>query len=175
MLEYQQTSILNAGSMHHTANFVCVNTCDALSVKAFLESLIVAGRCTVIYVCSRCMIPVEILTGSFLVAVIAMLVPFFNDVVGLLGALGFWPLTVFLPIQMHLKQAGLFSFAAFQWPCLPYFTTWLLLLLPIISVLCALHHLLQLLQQCVATASSLLLYLLLWVCQMYILLRCCCC
>lgn len=40
-------------------------------------------------------------------AVIAMLVPFFNDVVGLLGALGFWPLTVFLPIQMHLKQAGL--------------------------------------------------------------------
>ncbi|DBA70321.1 TPA: hypothetical protein ACH3X2_011743 [Trebouxia sp. C0005] len=38
--------------------------------------------------------------------VIAMLVPFFNDVVGLLGALGFWPLTVFLPIQMHLKQAG---------------------------------------------------------------------
>lgn len=36
-----------------------------------------------------------------------MLVPFFNDVVGLLGALGFWPLTVFLPIQMHIKQAGL--------------------------------------------------------------------
>ncbi len=36
-----------------------------------------------------------------------MLVPFFNDVVGLLGALGFWPLTVFLPIQMHLKQAGM--------------------------------------------------------------------
>ena len=40
-------------------------------------------------------------------AVIAMLVPFFNDVVGLLGAIGFWPLTVFLPIQMHLKQAGM--------------------------------------------------------------------
>ena len=38
-----------------------------------------------------------------------MLVPFFNDVVGLLGAIGFWPLTVFLPIQMHLKQAGMCS------------------------------------------------------------------
>ena len=38
-------------------------------------------------------------------AVIAMLVPFFNDVVGLLGAIGFWPLTVFLTIHMHLKQA----------------------------------------------------------------------
>jgi len=44
--------------------------------------------------------------GGLPVAVIAMLVPFFNDVVGLLGALGFWPLTIFLPIQMHLKQAG---------------------------------------------------------------------
>ncbi len=64
------------------------------------------------------MISVEMLTYSCLVAVIAMLVPFFNDVVGLLGALGFWPLTVFLPIQMHLKQAGMFLFAAFPCPCL---------------------------------------------------------
>ena len=63
------------------------------------------------------MISVETLTLSLLVVVIAMLVPFFNDVVGLLGALGFWPLTVFLPIQMHLKQAGMVSFAAFQWSC----------------------------------------------------------
>ena len=39
-------------------------------------------------------------------AVIAMLVPFFVDVVGLLGSLGFWPLTVFLPIQMHIAQTG---------------------------------------------------------------------
>ena len=42
----------------------------------------------------------------FAAAVIAMLVPFFNDVVGLLGSLGFWPLTVFLPIQMHIAQTG---------------------------------------------------------------------
>ena len=33
-----------------------------------------------------------------------MLLPFFNDIVGLLGSLGFWPLTVFLPIQMHFVQ-----------------------------------------------------------------------
>ena len=39
-------------------------------------------------------------------AVIAMLLPFFVDVVGLLGSLGFWPLTVFLPIQMHIAQTG---------------------------------------------------------------------
>ena len=34
-----------------------------------------------------------------------MLLPFFVDVVALIGALGFWPLTIFLPIQMHIKQA----------------------------------------------------------------------
>ncbi|KAI7731358.1 hypothetical protein M8C21_021655 [Ambrosia artemisiifolia] len=36
--------------------------------------------------------------------VIAMLLPFFNDVVGLLGALGFWPLTVYFPIEMYMSQ-----------------------------------------------------------------------
>ncbi|KAH1245889.1 Amino acid permease 2 [Glycine max] len=35
---------------------------------------------------------------------VAMLIPFFNDVLGLLGALGFWPLSVFLPVQMSIKQ-----------------------------------------------------------------------
>ncbi len=40
-------------------------------------------------------------------AVIAMLLPFFNDVVGLIGAMGFWPLTVFLPIEMHIHQTDM--------------------------------------------------------------------
>uniref|UniRef100_A0A7C9D4G0 Amino acid transporter transmembrane domain-containing protein n=1 Tax=Opuntia streptacantha TaxID=393608 RepID=A0A7C9D4G0_OPUST len=35
---------------------------------------------------------------------VAMLLPFFNDVVGILGALGFWPLTVYFPIAMYTKQ-----------------------------------------------------------------------
>ena len=39
-------------------------------------------------------------------AVIAMLLPFFIDVVALIGALGFWPLTIFLPIEMHIRQAN---------------------------------------------------------------------
>jgi len=34
-----------------------------------------------------------------------MIFPFFNDFLGLLGALSFWPLTVFFPIEMHISQA----------------------------------------------------------------------
>lgn len=42
-----------------------------------------------------------------LITLIAMLIPFFNDVTGLIGAVGFWPLVVLLPVQMHIKQAGI--------------------------------------------------------------------
>ncbi|PKA65981.1 Amino acid permease 6 [Apostasia shenzhenica] len=38
-------------------------------------------------------------------AVAAMIFPFFNDFLGLIGALAFWPLTVYFPIEMHIKQA----------------------------------------------------------------------
>lgn len=33
-----------------------------------------------------------------------MLLPFFNDVVGILGAFGFWPLTVYFPVEMYIAQ-----------------------------------------------------------------------
>ncbi|KAK7350913.1 hypothetical protein VNO77_09962 [Canavalia gladiata] len=36
--------------------------------------------------------------------ILAMLLPFFNDILGFLGALGFWPLSVFFPVQMTIKQ-----------------------------------------------------------------------
>ncbi|KAJ7554127.1 hypothetical protein O6H91_06G126600 [Diphasiastrum complanatum] len=36
---------------------------------------------------------------------IAMLLPFFNDVLGLMGAFAFWPLTVYFPIEMHIAQS----------------------------------------------------------------------
>ncbi|KAA3465572.1 amino acid permease 4-like [Gossypium australe] len=35
---------------------------------------------------------------------IAMLMPFFNDVVGFLGAMGFWPLTIYFPIEMYISH-----------------------------------------------------------------------
>ncbi|RWW54256.1 hypothetical protein BHE74_00039173 [Ensete ventricosum] len=35
---------------------------------------------------------------------VAMLLPFFNAVLGLIGALGFWPLAVYFPVSMHIAQ-----------------------------------------------------------------------
>ncbi|KAH7277148.1 hypothetical protein KP509_39G036100 [Ceratopteris richardii] len=37
--------------------------------------------------------------------ILSMLLPFFNDVLGLLGAMAFWPLTVYFPVTMHISQA----------------------------------------------------------------------
>lgn len=36
--------------------------------------------------------------------VLSMLLPFFNDVMGLIGAFAFWPLTVYFPVQMYIVQ-----------------------------------------------------------------------
>ncbi|CAM6088226.1 unnamed protein product [Calypogeia fissa] len=46
---------------------------------------------------------------------IAMLVPFFNDVVGLLGAICFWPLAIYLPVEMYIKQASIATLTGHWW------------------------------------------------------------
>ncbi|KAL6992807.1 hypothetical protein U1Q18_010923 [Sarracenia purpurea var. burkii] len=43
--------------------------------------------------------------------VIAALLPFFNDFLGLLGAVAFWPLTVYFPIKMYILQARIVRFS----------------------------------------------------------------
>ncbi|XP_004502977.1 amino acid permease 3-like [Cicer arietinum] len=48
---------------------------------------------------------------------IAMLIPFFNDVLGLLGAVGFWPLTVYFPVEMYILQKHISKWS-FKWVCL---------------------------------------------------------
>ncbi|CAN1141590.1 Amino acid permease 8 [Linum perenne] len=44
--------------------------------------------------------------------VIGMLFPFFNSVLGLLGAMAFWPLTLYFPIEMYKKQAGIEKYSS---------------------------------------------------------------
>ncbi|WOK99575.1 hypothetical protein Cni_G08287 [Canna indica] len=44
-----------------------------------------------------------------LTAVLAMIFPFFNDILGLIGAVAFWPLTVFFPVEMYIAQAKIKS------------------------------------------------------------------
>lgn len=48
---------------------------------------------------------------------ISMLLPFFNDVAGLLGALGFWPLTVYYPVEMYIAQKRIPKWST-RWLCL---------------------------------------------------------
>ncbi|GAV65745.1 Aa_trans domain-containing protein, partial [Cephalotus follicularis] len=52
-----------------------------------------------------------------LTTVISMLLPFFNDVVGILGALGFWPLTVYFPVEMYITQKKIPKWST-RWICL---------------------------------------------------------
>lgn len=39
-----------------------------------------------------------------LTTLIAMMLPFFNAVVGLLGSVAFWPLTVYFPVTMYMTR-----------------------------------------------------------------------
>ncbi|EEF45873.1 amino acid transporter, putative [Ricinus communis] len=44
-------------------------------------------------------------TGFVVVAtLLAMALPFFNDILALLGALAYWPMTVFFPLEMYISQ-----------------------------------------------------------------------
>ncbi|KAL1310291.1 amino acid permease 8-like [Arachis ipaensis] len=46
--------------------------------------------------------------------IIAMAMPFFHAFLALLGAIGFWPLIVFFPIQMHIAQRNI-KVASLKW------------------------------------------------------------
>ncbi|GMP66399.1 hypothetical protein CsSME_00026772 [Camellia sinensis var. sinensis] len=56
---------------------------------------------------------------------IALLFPYFNDVLGVLGALNFWPLAIYFPVDMYLRQRNIRAwtrmwvvFQAFRAVCL---------------------------------------------------------
>ncbi|KAL4330185.1 hypothetical protein HN51_036891 [Arachis hypogaea] len=56
-----------------------------------------------------------------LTTVTSMLLPFFNDIVGVIGAMGFWPLTVYFPVMMYIKQKNIARWSA-KWITLQMFS-----------------------------------------------------
>jgi amino acid permease len=48
---------------------------------------------------------------------IAILMPFFNAILGFLGAVGFWPLTVYFPVEMYIRQRRIQRYTA-RWVAL---------------------------------------------------------
>ncbi|KAL1364658.1 hypothetical protein HN51_012805 [Arachis hypogaea] len=56
-----------------------------------------------------------------LTTVTSMLLPFFNDIVGVIGAMGFWPLTVYFPVMMYIKQKNIARWSA-KWITLQIFS-----------------------------------------------------
>jgi amino acid permease len=52
-----------------------------------------------------------------LATVVAMALPFFGSVVGLIGAFTFWPLTVYFPVEMYIKQRAV-TRGSTEWICL---------------------------------------------------------
>ncbi|XVE66694.1 hypothetical protein DITRI_Ditri08aG0099200 [Diplodiscus trichospermus] len=65
-----------------------------------------------------------------LTTVLAMLLPFFNDILGLLGAAAFWPLTVYFPIQMHIARENIQPYS-WKW-------IWLKVLVVLCLIICLL-------------------------------------
>lgn len=48
---------------------------------------------------------------------LAILLPFFNSILGILGALSFWPLTVYFPIEMYIARRKI-ERSSFKWMAL---------------------------------------------------------
>ncbi|KAJ7960999.1 Amino acid permease [Quillaja saponaria] len=53
--------------------------------------------------------------------IIAMIFPYFNQVLGALGGMTFWPLTIYFPVEMYIKQGNVQAWTT-KWVMLRTFT-----------------------------------------------------
>lgn len=69
--------------------------------------------------------------------ILAMAMPFFNEILSLLGAVGFWPLVVFFPIQMHIAQKQITKLSL-KW-CLLQLLSCLVFLISVAAIVGSIH------------------------------------
>lgn len=71
--------------------------------------------------------PLKMISRTVIVVtttLLAIILPFFNDLIGFIGAIGFWPLTVYFPVEMHIAATKIPRFSR-KWiwlQCLSAFT-----------------------------------------------------
>ena len=61
-----------------------------------------------------------------LTTAIAMLFPYFNQVLGVIGGLNFWPLSIYFPVEMYFKQMNIEAWTT-KWVVLRTFSMFCLL------------------------------------------------
>ena len=49
-----------------------------------------------------------------IVAIVAMMFPFFNSFMGLIGAATYWPLAIYFPVEMYISRAKIQT-GSFKW------------------------------------------------------------
>ncbi|XP_068471996.1 amino acid permease 8-like [Phaseolus vulgaris] len=76
-----------------------------------------------------------------LATILAMVMPFFSEVLSLLGAIGFGPLVVFFPIQMHIAQKQIRKLSL-RWCCLQFITS-LGFIVSVNAVIGSIHGIIQ--------------------------------
>ncbi|KAK3425672.1 hypothetical protein EUGRSUZ_F02185 [Eucalyptus grandis] len=74
-------------------------------------------------------------------AVIAMILPFFNDFLGLIGAASFWPLTVYFPVEMYIARTNMRKFS-FTWAWLKILS-WACLVVSLVAAAGSVQGLIQ--------------------------------
>ncbi|XP_015059567.1 amino acid permease 6-like [Solanum pennellii] len=74
-------------------------------------------------------------------AIIAMIFPFFNAILGLIGAASFYPLTVYFPIEMHIAQRKIPKYS-FKWIWL-HILSWACLIVSLVAAAGSIEGLIQ--------------------------------
>lgn len=93
---FPDSGFVNGGS--YTVRFACLRACRVNPLRVCLRTLYVASTTAV-----------------------AVALPYFNEVLALLGALSFWPLAIYFPVEMYFIQRNVRRWSA-RWVVLQTFS-----------------------------------------------------